>query len=222
MIGARARARTHFFGGAPMPLEEWYGDDLARDMGAASEDGLDAAAEVLVGNVVGKLSRRGVGAATLRQGLKEIRRAERRGFTSLGRRVGRISAERRTAIKAAQNELSTGGLVDPPGGHPRKRDGMLAGSAGYERSRGRRTAGYALGPASTYGPVHEFGAVIRPKSSPWLLFQLLDGSWRRAKQVTIPARPVWRPAFRESRPAMLDAFVMASAAALESGGGTGG
>lgn len=203
-----------------MPLEEWYGDDLARDMGAASEVGLDAAAETLVANVVGKLSRRGAGAATLRQGLKEIRRAERQGFTSL--RSGRISAKRRTAIKAAQNELSTGGLVDPPGGHPRLRTGVLARSAGYERSRGRRTAGYALGPGSKYGPVHEFGAVIRPKSSPWLLFQLLDGSWRRAKQVTIPARPVWRPAFRESRPAMLDAFVMASAAALESGGGTGG
>lgn len=207
-----------------MPLEEWYGDDFARDLGAASEVGLDAAAETLSAVVQGKLSRRGASAATLRRGLREIKKAERQGFTRIGR-AGRISGARRTAIRAAQNELSTGGLVDPPGGHPRLRTGVLARSTGYERSEGRRTLGYAVGPASVYGPVHEFGAVIKPKSAPWLVFQLLTGGWVKVKQVTVPARPVWRPSFRESREAMFEAFTSAAASAMSTDAGgeaTGG
>ena len=40
-----------------------------------------------------------------------------------------------------------------------------------------------------YAATHQFGAVIRPKSGGYLMFRMPDGSFRRVKQVTIPARP---------------------------------
>lgn len=40
-----------------------------------------------------------------------------------------------------------------------------------------------------YAAIHQFGGVIRPKNKPYLTFKLPDGSFRRVKQVTIPARP---------------------------------
>jgi len=38
-----------------------------------------------------------------------------------------------------------------------------------------------------YAGIQDRGGVIRRKSAPWLVFQLPDGSWRKAKQVTIKA-----------------------------------
>lgn len=54
-----------------------------------------------------------------------------------------------------------------------------------------------------YARVHEFGATIRPKSKKgWLRFQI-DGRWVQTKQVKIPKRPVWVPAFKSSRDRIL-------------------
>lgn len=43
-------------------------------------------------------------------------------------------------------------------------------------------------PDSPYWKVHEAGAVIQAKTAPYLTFKLQDGSWRRVKEVRIPAR----------------------------------
>ncbi|MDH4229965.1 MAG: phage virion morphogenesis protein [Nitrospirota bacterium] len=40
-----------------------------------------------------------------------------------------------------------------------------------------------------YGAIHQTGGVIRPKSASALRFRLANGSWRTARQVTIPSRP---------------------------------
>ncbi len=63
---------------------------------------------------------------------------------------------------------------------------------------------YVKGPAARYAHVHEYGAVIRAKRKPWLVFRLYQpwdtdrptGPWRRAKQVRIPKRPFLWPAAR--------------------------
>lgn len=57
-----------------------------------------------------------------------------------------------------------------------------------------------------YAPVHEYGAVIRPKRGPYLVFRLWNfsdtdaptGPWRKARQVVIPARPYLGPAARDT------------------------
>lgn len=40
-----------------------------------------------------------------------------------------------------------------------------------------------------YAAIHQFGGVIRAKNKSYLFFKLADGSGRRVKEVTIPARP---------------------------------
>lgn len=40
-----------------------------------------------------------------------------------------------------------------------------------------------------YGAIHQFGGEIRPKNKSALFFRLPDGTGRRVKKVTIPARP---------------------------------
>jgi phage gpG-like protein len=51
-----------------------------------------------------------------------------------------------------------------------------------------------IGSSKVYAAIHEFGGVIEARESPYLVFQLPDGSWRKCKSVTIPARPYLRPA----------------------------
>lgn len=40
-----------------------------------------------------------------------------------------------------------------------------------------------------YGPIHQFGGVIRPKTASALTFNIPGVGWRRVAKVTIPARP---------------------------------
>lgn len=48
----------------------------------------------------------------------------------------------------------------------------------------------AVGSNKIYAAVHQFGATIRPKSGPWLIFRTPGGrAFGAAHQVTIPARP---------------------------------
>ena len=50
-----------------------------------------------------------------------------------------------------------------------------------------------------YAGVHEYGATIRAKNKPYLVFMTAAGL-RRAKSVTIPARPVYEPALDDAAP----------------------
>ena len=45
------------------------------------------------------------------------------------------------------------------------------------------------GSNAIYAAIHQAGGEIRPKNKPYLAFKLPDGSFRRVKKVTIPARP---------------------------------
>jgi phage gpG-like protein len=49
----------------------------------------------------------------------------------------------------------------------------------------------AIGSGVRYAGVHEYGMTIYPKTKPFLAFQI-DGEWKRAKKVTIPAREPFR------------------------------
>ncbi len=64
-------------------------------------------------------------------------------------------------------------------------------------SRGK--AGATITPGRlVYAPVHEFGALIRPKRVPYLKFNIPGIGWRSAKQVRIPARAPFAKSFKQS------------------------
>lgn len=51
--------------------------------------------------------------------------------------------------------------------------------------------------AVIYAAVHEFGATIKARNAPFLVFEY-QGHLVRVKSVTIKARPHWRPAMKSS------------------------
>ncbi|GGG30931.1 hypothetical protein GCM10010964_18580 [Caldovatus sediminis] len=64
--------------------------------------------------------------------------------------------------------------------------GGLQGSVTFDVA-GREVA---VGTSKIYGAAHQFGATIRAKRAPRLVFRTPDGkAWGAAQEVTIPARP---------------------------------
>lgn len=49
--------------------------------------------------------------------------------------------------------------------------------------------GVTVGTNVSYAAVHQFGATIRPKNKPFLMFKTGDGRFVRTKKVVVPARP---------------------------------
>lgn len=83
------------------------------------------------------------------------------------------------------------------GPRPRKLgrvSGDLARSVNY-KVKGNRVV---IGSNLPYAGVHEFGATIRAKNSPFLVFRI-GKQWISKKEVTIPARPFLAPALKDSR-----------------------
>lgn len=144
------------------------------------------------------------------------------GGEELKRRLEHVATQARPQIEKAL--LRAGKLVEGEAkqtiyaGHP----SHLAGDSGALRASlttqplgpGR----VAVGTASVYGRIHEFGGVIKPKTKPWLVFfipsaegrantslsrrQTRGGVWVRTKQVKIPARPYLGPALEHQQPAI--------------------
>lgn len=56
-----------------------------------------------------------------------------------------------------------------------------------------------LGSNLPYAGVHEFGATIKAKASPFLVFKI-GKNWISKKSVVIPARPFLTPALKDARP----------------------
>jgi len=52
-----------------------------------------------------------------------------------------------------------------------------------------------MGTTMIYAKVHEYGATIKAKNAPYLVFRTDDGAWHSVKEVRIPPRPYMRPAF---------------------------
>lgn len=93
----------------------------------------------------------------------------------------------------------------------------------------QRTLRAVIGSPLVYAPVHEFGAVIRPKTKSYLVFFIPNeraratmspvarrtasrrsggklGVWVRTKKVTIPERPYLGPALQTKRSAIEELF----------------
>jgi hypothetical protein len=85
------------------------------------------------------------------------------------------------------------------------RSGALVGGVRKETVIGPPVTGrvYMQRSGESYNPfyaiVHEEGRTIRPKRAKYLRFQI-DGRWVFAKQVVIPARPIWATTAHEMLP----------------------
>ena len=64
--------------------------------------------------------------------------------------------------------------------------------------RGHSPRFVEVGSDLVYAPVHEFGAKINAKGGGFLTFKLRDGTFRKVRSVTIPARPYLQPALDEA------------------------
>lgn len=92
-----------------------------------------------------------------------------------------------TVIQAnAQRNVRAQGLIDT---------GRLRGSIAVLRLASMI---YAVATNVVYAAIHEFGGTIRAKAGGWLRFKTRDGQWHTVKEVTIPARPYMRPAYRNN------------------------
>lgn len=81
-----------------------------------------------------------------------------------------------------------------------------AGPVESDAGRIQARVGSRRGPASKYAPVHEFGAVIVPKTKPYLVFKTRDGAWVSTKRVVIPARRPMGQTLDEVRPIVAEDF----------------
>jgi phage gpG-like protein len=71
----------------------------------------------------------------------------------------------------------------------------LRNSIKAETTRTRTELTGKIGTKSDYGPIHEFGGVIKAKSGGYLKFKI-GGNFVQVKQVVMPARPFLGPAIR--------------------------
>lgn len=104
-------------------------------------------------------------------------------------------------------------VYDPPNPAPGPlgiRQGNLARSVrlGAMRYTGKKLTAYleAGGPDVPYAKVHEFGAVIRAKNGPFLIFPVgFPGGYAvaRVPMVRIPARPYLTPALKDATPEII-------------------
>lgn len=85
--------------------------------------------------------------------------------------------------------------------------GTLAGAITSETRIEGDTVEGRVGTNLVYARIHELGGIIKAKNAKYLWYKLKDGSFRKSKQVTIPARPYLRPAFIESLPKVIDSML---------------
>lgn len=102
-------------------------------------------------------------------------------------------------LKQIGEEVSTIAVDDYLSGPRPKKLGRVSGdlarSVNY-KVRGNRVV---IGSNLPYAAVHEFGATIRAKASPFLVFKI-GKSWASKKSVVIPPRPFLRPALKDAGP----------------------
>ncbi len=73
-------------------------------------------------------------------------------------------------------------------------EGNLMNSVTEDELHLGKTSWIDFGPHTVYAAIHEFGGVILPTNSPYLVFEGKDGKLVFTKSVTMPARPYIRPA----------------------------
>ncbi len=129
----------------------------------------------------------------------------------------RIRAALPRALEAAMDQglKAARARLNPGGGGPVSRSSRLSRSiatkvveAGWGAWKGQLYA------TVVYAPVHEFGATIRPRLHPYLLFQV-HGQWIRKPQVRIPPRPFLHPGLRAAAEAFREMMAQAIARELK-------
>jgi phage gpG-like protein len=62
-----------------------------------------------------------------------------------------------------------------------------------------------VGSPVVYAAIHEYGGIIRPKNSKYLVFRI-NGSWVRTKKVTMPAREWLSKSLEDVKPQIESIF----------------
>ena len=82
-------------------------------------------------------------------------------------------------------------------GKPKVRTGALRRSIATSVTERRTYITGTLGSDLIYAPVQEYGAIIKPKTKPFLRF-MIGERWVTLKQAVIPARPYLEPTINEN------------------------
>lgn len=124
-------------------------------------------------------------------------RPKLRALTAMGKDTTPVMRAMGTTFKSiTEGAFNSVGASYRPRAWAAKRDGtpsilqlsgLLAHSFHLVVTKDRAT----LSNPTKYAAVHQFGGVIKPKAAKALRFRLPDGTWRFAKQVTMPARPFY-------------------------------
>ncbi|TXH17507.1 MAG: hypothetical protein E6R03_03830 [Hyphomicrobiaceae bacterium] len=204
---------------------EWNDKKAMRDIAAAIGVGLDAAAFVVERRAVANLNRLGLRNTANARKEYATGREIRSGVLSGKVDFSQLSKARQRLFGVAQTFANLGGTVDPPGGMPRKRTGILAGSITVDRPTPNLRH---IGPNASvkYAAIHEFGGPM-PGGQPFLI---IDGKFIPLKKgskgmgvtkpYNMPARPYMRPSLIQSKPEMGSAFESAVRKSMQQKGYT--
>jgi phage gpG-like protein len=125
-------------------------------------------------------------------GLDKIKKRYKNGAEVVNREIGLGLARALRLVQGAAKMHLTGG-------NPLwVRSGRLRQSVNVKVNREGKGWRGKVGTNVIYGPVHEFGKIIKAKGKGWLRFPGKEG-WATVKKVTIPRRPWLGPAFRETK-----------------------
>lgn len=194
---------------------EWNGEQFLADFRDATDVGLQAAGFEVQKKITKKLNRQGTptsktGRKTLSRGkaaIEQVRKSNN-GLREAGR-IGLIGGNRNKRLRLGFRQARTierlGGLVDPPGGSPRKRTGFLLNSLrqALDKSGSRQGIRIGMGREVPYALIHELGGPIKRNG------------------VTVghmPARPYLRPSLKEASGAAQEAFGDGVKARMREGG----
>lgn len=176
----------------------WNGAAVERDTLRAASRGMAEAGKVVQRQIMQNLNRPGTPTSKTGRSLLALGRSLL--WKTLGNPVQRSlammkSKRNREAIAEAESIRDLGGLVDPPGGMPRRREGFLFRS--IENLPGDAPTERHIGSNLRYAAAQEYGT--------------LDGH--------LPARPYMRPSLEQSKGDAFEAFVKEAASSLAGRGG---
>lgn len=112
----------------------------------------------------------------------------------------KLQSEVRDRLGRHASNRGSGGVPSAPGSPPGLATGALSRSV--QRDEGQitnRSPKVRVGSSLPYARIQEFGGRISAKNKPWLTFQVRPGVWRRAKTVTLPARPYLRATIYDAK-----------------------
>lgn len=199
---------------------QWDDKKFLAAIGESMSIGLDAAAVVVQRQATANLNRLGLRNTANARKEYETGREIRAGVLSGRSDFSQLSKARQRLFGVAQTFANLGGTVDPPGGMPRKRTGILAGSIQFDSPKPNMRR---VGPNASvkYAAIHEFGGPM-PGGQPYLIIKgkfipLKKGSKGMGvtKPYNMPARPYMRPSLAQAKPQLSAAFAKNMKAAMK-------